>query len=435
MIGRILNLRTGESRQLAPFFVMYLTLFAALTLADGFSLALFIQRVGAGRLPAAYAAIAVLNLAAVAIYLAAGRAGAERVFYYVIGFDVLVYTAGWAVVRFTGLDALGYAAFFIAREIYLTLVMLHFGTYLQDYFAREQMTRVLPIVYAGGRLGGIVGALLLSRLPGVLKMIDLAGVVVGLNLVAAVMVWRTSAALRALKQRVSVFESKQLTVPTEAEIAARSSARGFARYLWHSPLLFWLSAASVLFILLRWVLNYQYNHFFDDYFRDAAGTARFLGLYTQYALAASLAMQLLLISRLIGLIGVAGVHLLYSAAVAAAVVLNVFPMTLGAAVFARLVETELRFGVRNPVVQLITNRFSKPMRVRVRSWTLGLLIPVGTLIASGVLALLTGRALAWAAVGAAAAYLVAALRASLSPVEPRVQEKTDASTLDDRPRP
>src|SRR3712207_8886041 len=57
----VLNPREGELRRLWPFFLLYLALFAALTLADGFSLSLFVQRVGAEHLPGAYALIAALK--------------------------------------------------------------------------------------------------------------------------------------------------------------------------------------------------------------------------------------------------------------------------------------------------------------------------------------------------------------------------------------
>src|SRR5690606_15782471 len=51
--------------------------------------------------------------------------------------------------------------------------------------------------------------------------------------------------------------------------------------------------------------------------------------------------------------------------------------------------SELRFGMRNPINQLVVNKLSKPMRVRVRAFSLGALIPVATLFASAVLTVVT----------------------------------------------
>src|SRR5204862_7679449 len=81
-------------------------------------------------------------------------------------------------------------------------------------------------------------------------------------------------------------------------------------------------------------------------------------------------------------------------------------------VFCRLVETELRYGVRNPLMQLVTNTFSKALRVRVRAWTMGVLTPAGTLASSAVLGAMTrGGVGGWVGVGGggvAAAHLLAA---------------------------
>ena len=60
-------------------------------------------------------------------------------------------------------------------------------------------------------------------------------------------------------------------------------------------------------------------------------------------------------------------------------------LTMATALFARFLETELRLGLRNPLMQMITNTFSRPLRIRVRAWTMGLLTPMGTGLASGLL--------------------------------------------------
>src|SRR5436190_23658528 len=61
-IGRWLFLRPGEFARAWPFFLVYLVLFAAFSVADGVSLALFVKRVGAAALPASYAVVAAANL-------------------------------------------------------------------------------------------------------------------------------------------------------------------------------------------------------------------------------------------------------------------------------------------------------------------------------------------------------------------------------------
>jgi hypothetical protein len=120
-------------------------------------------------------------------------------------------------------------------------------------------------------------------------------------------------------------------------------------------------------------------------------------------------VQVLLVNRLVARFGLKGTHFIYTALLVAGLGLCLLPMTLASAVFGRLVEAELRFGLRNPVAQLLTNKFSKPLRIRVRAWSFGVLVPLGTLAASAGLAGATrlgGAGVAWFGGLAAAAYLL-----------------------------
>jgi ATP/ADP translocase len=379
-----------------PFFGVYLLLFGAFTVADGVSLALFVQDVGAGALPSYYAVTAMANVVLIGGYvLVAERLGSLRTFQIILGVCAAIYATVWWAIRFLGPNGWYYGVLFVVREVGYTLVLLHFGTWLQDFFKRDEMNRVLPVIYAGGRLGGIAGGVVLEWLSRWLGPVNLVLVFAGLCLVSL-------ACLVVIKRWIQAFPREERSVqaaqPPAAAAAepgleeeARSSFRAFLRFVWSSPMLFWLTAASVLFMVIRWVLNYEYNAFFGSYFADSVAMAEFLGRYAQVALFGSLVIQLLVVNRLVAWLGIAKAYLGYAALVFAAVALCLLPMTLAIAVFCRLVETELRFGLRNPLTQMITNQFSRSLRIRVRAWTMGLLTPVGTLAASG---LLSGLALA-----------------------------------------
>src|SRR5262249_59683453 len=94
------------------------------------------------------------------------------------------------------------------------------------------------------------------------------------------------------------------------------------------------------------------------YFDDPAEMAEFVGRYTQVALLASLAIQLLVVNRAVARLGVGGAYVAYALLVLVGALLAAPRMTLGAAIFARFLETELRLGLRNPLLQIISNRFS-----------------------------------------------------------------------------
>jgi ATP/ADP translocase len=391
MLNRMLYLRDGELSRLLPFFALYLLLFAAFALADGLALTLFVQKVGKEALAGAYGVVAVANLGALVVYAVfAERASSVRVFELILSANVVIFATAWGALAWSGDEPAWYYLLFACREIAFTLMLMHFGTFLQDYFTREEMSRTLPLVYSGGRVGGIVGGALLQHLTGPVGLVNLLGVfvvlvVAGMALLVAV-AWRCPLASRAddhLGDAGVVPPAARAGRDPEAE--ARASYLGFLRYVWLSPLLFWTSLVTLCFVVCRWLLNFRYSSFFREHFATENAMAEFLGEYTQWALLLSLVVQVFVVNRLIARLGLRGAHLVYALLLLACLLLCMGPMTLPLAIFARLVETELRFGLRNPINQLLTNKFAKSLRVRVRAWTLGLLIPLGTMLCSGLL--------------------------------------------------
>lgn len=393
MLRRILYLHEGELARLWPFFLLYLILFAAFSVADGVSQAWFVQLVGPSRLPLAYGFVAIANLIMMALYIPlAERVGAIGTFVAIIGGAILVFGAAWAWLSLEAGSLGWYGVLYAAREIGFTLMLMHFGTFLNDFFTRAELNRVLPLVYSGGRVGGIVGGAILHQLAEPLGLIHLLGLFVLLCVIALfVVILLARCMVHVQHPEDHSSDAGVAGAGSELETRARSSFLAFLHYVWASPLLFWITVASVLFILCRWNLNFQYSHFFASYFDDEREMARFLGLYTQLALIGSLIVQVLIVNRLVAWLGLKGAHLIYGVLLAGSMTLCLGKMTLGLAVFARLMESELRFGLRNPIMQLITNKFAKGLRVRVRAWSLGMVIPLATLLSS----LLLGMMLHW----------------------------------------
>ncbi|MCI0459514.1 MAG: hypothetical protein L0Z62_21395 [Gemmataceae bacterium] len=148
MLRRLLFLQHGELRRLLPFFGLYLLVFAALTLADGLSLALFVKKAGSDRLPLAYALTALANLVLIGLYLlAADRVGAVRLFQAILAGSAVAYLAAWAAVRWGGGGEGWYGLLFVSREITFTLVLMHFGTFVVDVWGADAGVHA-------GRFGG-----------------------------------------------------------------------------------------------------------------------------------------------------------------------------------------------------------------------------------------------------------------------------------------
>lgn len=385
-IARALGIHQDQLVRALPFFGVYTLLFVALTMADAISVTLLASRIGASALPKWYSLTAIANLVLIGAYLTrAARTDSGLVFGWILGTVAALWAIAWAAAQVhDGLVPLG--MLFVTREVALTMILMHFGTFLQDYFVRNELNRILPVIYAGGRVGGILGGVLVGSLAPRWGTVHLVLVTVVLVLVAWIAVQRIYQTIAPCDEP----DDPPLTEPSETA-SAPSPINSTGRFLYQVatvPLLGWLTISTLCFVGCRWFMAYQYTAYFEVHFQDEAELAVFLGRYTQVALGVSLLLQLFLVNRLVGWLGVSTTHLLYSLAMMGGLVGNTVAAGLPLAVASRFIEAELRFGLRNPVHQMMANRFGRTMRILIRGWTLGLLIPIGTLIASAAIAVL-----------------------------------------------
>ena len=391
MLSRLLGLPAEDLRRASPFFAVYFVLFTGLTLADGVSVALFASRIGIQRMPAWYAVTAVCTLVVISLYVTqANRASSPRMFGWILAVTALMFLSSWAGYHWRG-DLAPLGMLFVTRELVFTLILMHFGTYLQDYFPRVGLNQILPFIYAGGRLGGILGGGLLGWGPESWATIDFVPIVVGcfgLGWLLILRISRTVSPCEESTQANEIEAEPNQTDPGVADKPLRLTLLRLCIQQFGNPLFFWLTATTLTFILCRWFMAYQYTVVFEESFADDVALARYLGRYAQVALAMSLLIQLLLINRLVQRIGVGKAHLFYGGCVAVALVSQTLLANLPLATATRFIENELRFGFRNPLNQMFVNRFHRSMRILVRAWSLGWLIPLGTLLASGLLYLL-----------------------------------------------
>jgi ATP:ADP antiporter, AAA family len=392
-VRRLFSVRDVELRKIVAFALLYFAIFAALTALDGVAISLFLQRVGAAALPRFFGVVALANVAAVGLYVAlAERCSSVRMFVVLAVALGLTCVGGWWI--FGGdappAGAMAYGLLYALREVFQALFLLHFATFLQRFFTRAQLHQVMPLVYAGGRLGGMVGGALLTHASGSIGVVNLllVGAFVGL--------WAAGGAV-ALHLRFAPVSAADDDQPAtgvrgghgrsarELDRAARSSMRGFLESLLRSPLLLWHSISTVAYIAARYVLAFQYNGFFEARFASEVELAAFLGIYAQVALGVSLFVQLFLLGRIVRWIGLGATQFGYAALVVVAAFLHAVAPTLAVAVFARFVEQELRLAVRNPTNQLVTNLLSRPLRTRLRCWNAGIVTPAATLATSAAL--------------------------------------------------
>ena len=385
-MNKILFLEETDLSRAMPFFLFYLLLFTMLSLGDGMSITLFVKRVGADQLPNYYWITALLNFALIVVYMAlAGVWSNAKLFHWIVFGSIFSFLVAWITVMLFPIDVRAFGLFFISRELSFTLVTMHLGNFVQDYFSRSDLNRVLPFIFSGGRLGGIIGGSLLALLSRSFAVLNLVWVYIVLGAFA----WLILCFIQ--KSHVLHTEASQDVQSTAARKAhperliATSLPNRYLeiiRLLKSSRLLQWLTVTSLFFIVCRWVLNYQYSHYFQAHFANENQLAELMGWYTAIALSVALIIQLTLVNRMVRYLGLSLTHAVYSLVLLFTMGLNVFPMSLNGALFSRFVETELRNGLRNPIMMLMTNTFERSMRPQARAWLMGVIIPIATILSS-----------------------------------------------------
>jgi ATP/ADP translocase len=374
MIERILYLQAGELKKLIPFFFFFFVLYSMLNIGDCISLSLFINRVGAQELPAYFGITSISIFLMMVLYLfMVEKQSNIKLFKYILIGSISLYFIGWFIYEYMGGGLWCFGLFLINKEVSYTIVIVHFGNFILDYFSRDQLNRVLPIIYSAGRLGGIAGSLALTQLVKYAGVLNLIFLYLFLGIICFMI--------------ITTIEKMHYNREEEASRTSPVDMAMFFKFLITSSFLILVGLNTYLFIICRTFIYYDYNTFFSTYFSSEESMASFLGYYTAIALTISLFIQLLIVNRLVAYIGLKGSHLIYSILTLGAIVFTVLPMNIYFAVYCRFIENELRLGYRSSIMNLIGNKFAKNIRARSRAWTMGAIVPLGTLTGALLLGL------------------------------------------------
>jgi ATP/ADP translocase len=406
--GRWLHLSPGDFGRLCPFFVLYTALFGMLAVGDAVSTSLFVQRAGSHNLPWAYGVTALLNVLAVGGYMwVVPRVTSRGLLRGLILLSALLFLGAWGVIHQSAQHPGGanplwvYGTLFACRELSFTLLLTHFGNFLQEYFSKQALNRVLPIIYSGGRLGGVLGGAMVAVWAGVGPVLDLVLVYAVAGLVCVLLLQRFKVTASALPpQQGDMVETPEVpflqAVPGDSRLMGVSETRldapvaSFWQFMRRSRYFQTLCLSTVLFMVCRWLLNYDYSQVFNQAFGSEQSMAQALGWYTTVAMGLALGIQLFGVNRLIARFGLGWCFQGYNTLVLVMMTLCLLPQAwphgaLVIALFSRFVETELRMGFRNPLSVLMGNHYPRAHRPRARAVTIGGMIPLATFLASGLL--------------------------------------------------
>lgn len=350
-------------------------------LVEGVVLSAFLARIGASALPTALALRAVVEVVA-SLLLERGlsRRAPGRAMLVVVVLGMLVF--GGSAVALS--SAAGLYTAYVAVSVIARVKTIHFGVLSLAELSGPSAARALPVVQAGGRLGGVFAG----------PVIAFSGPVVGAP-------WML--ALGALLYAIALVFSlrSRVVLPDAGPVSAvePTDASG-------SRLLRAIVLGAIALALGRLALVSQSGAILERAYGEA-DLNRVLGMYFSAANLLAFVLQAFVVGRVLGAGGLpllnAGWAGLYLAAQSW---LSFGPPSVVGALSARWVESELRNAVRTPVANLLYEAIPERRRAFARTLVIGVAVPLASLVGGLGLRFFDGHPTALGTLGFAAAVVI-----------------------------
>ncbi len=381
LLARAFRIQPGEGRNAGLLIATMVLATAGHTIGESGVSALFFERVGADALPRIYLLQGVVGLAAM-FALIALLARMDRRRAYV---SLLLLTGAAVTVERVILIA---EPSWIFPVLWLTVSVAMLVQAVSLWGTAGLVTdtrrakRLFPLFGAGAILGAVVGGFLTRPLAATIGVQNLLLVWAGCLGVGALLSATVLGGAAARRPRQA---------PRRRGAPMRDMVQGFT-FVRRSPLLAWMTAASVCFSILFFLLYLPFAQSATSRFADTDQLAGFLGVYSAIVTAFAFVASLFLTNRLIGWFGATAMILvlpiLYAGSFGALLVSTSF----GTIVAVRFGVSVWLQGVCSPAWETLVNVVPESRRDQVRAFLNGGPTQVGTAIA-GLVALVGQRVL------------------------------------------
>lgn len=343
--------------------------------AEGASLGLFLSEIGADRLPEAFLAVSLVSVPLAFAYMRLVRRFGART---LLAAMAIVLAAALAGARLLALcdRASGLFAAYLATVAVDTLLTVQWGVVLLDFFTVEESRRALPMIYAGGQVGGFAAGVLLRDAIGPLAPETFLVVVPAAA--CALVVGTVLLAGRIREGR----GWREADAPVRRGPAAREGVGTAFALLRRNRLLVAIAASTALMVLLRLALRYAYGAGLDEAFASSEDLTRFIGTYTMVATAAGLVLQVAALPPLLRRFGVGRVNVAYAAGVLGSFAALAGAPGLGSAVAARFVDTDFKDALKTPLSAMFYEGIDRDRRGDARAIVLGVVSPIASIASS-----------------------------------------------------
>jgi HEAT repeat protein len=375
LLNKLFNIRPGEWPRLFMLYGMFFVALIGINWGEPLVEAAFLEQVGVHVLPYAFVVNALFAIATLAVYTAfADRIDNTRLLIAILGLSIAGVGVGLALLGWQK-DTLAYPLFyFILNVPLLDIFNVHWATYVNSFYDTQAAKRIVPVLGSGARIAGIVAGLTLPLLN---RSLSPAGIIT---------IWLAAMAAMAgmawLMTRLLPPPQPTESPPGQAQPAPthRQNLRDGVRYVSQSPFLRWLAVSTLLAFTLFPLLNFQALKILKNTLHTTQDISNFIAVLNALGNLLALPIQLLLLNRLIGKIGLGNTSLIFPTGTFAISAGLIAVQNLGTAALAYFNRTTFRTTFRNPIDSLLYNAVPLRMKGRARAFISGLIVPVGSLL-------------------------------------------------------
>ncbi|MEP7289977.1 MAG: sister chromatid cohesion protein PDS5 [Chloroflexota bacterium] len=377
-LNYLFNIRSGEWPRLVFLYTIGLIFLIGMTWGETVAEASFLHQVGVEFLPLIFVADAVVSIIAIAIYTAfVDRVPNDKLLIALMTICALTIIVGRFLITLNMLT-IAYPLLYLLSRVIRDVFNLHWWTYVNDFYDTRAAKRIVPVLATGARIAGIFAGLSLPLLIQILLPNNVM-------IVWASALWFVAAGAwlmpRVIKNRAEEDERLQATLPAAQGTTYIRNIREGYRYVAQSGFLRWMALSTLLLMVLFTLMTYQTSQILLTQLKSVEGMSNFLAYLTAVTNIIMLPIQLFLLGRIVGWIGMGNANLIFPAgtlAVGAALV--AFPSNILAAAAAYFDRTTFRTAFRNTIDNLLYNAVPLRVKGRARAFIGGLIIPISSLI-------------------------------------------------------
>lgn len=379
----LLNVRESEWSSFVLLYTMNFIFVVGLIWASTIIEAAFLDQVGVEFLPGLFIGRALLSVPAVGLYIAfADRVDNSKLLLAILAIGILGIAAG-LVLLLLGLVSLAYPLLWVVRFIpFLEIFAAHWYTYVNGFYDTRAAKRIVPVLETSGIMGAIVAGASLSVLTsvssveGIIFLWVLSLSIMGLLVRFLPAILPTDRASSTIHKPAAAPRA----IPREPQRSyLENIGEGFS-YTTQSQFLCWLAVSTLLSALLLTLLQFRTGQVMVAALPDTRAIAELMGLVIFVANVLILPIQLFLMSRIIGSVGLGNTSLIYP--------VGLFSICSGLGVIPGIPMAALSyFGCNDfyftfgyPIQGLLYNAVPTRLKGRVRAFIHGLLVPFGGLL-------------------------------------------------------